>query len=98
MVVVFPLLSDRANRDGLVVDDLEQGNVACKPEGNDQLAKERTPPDLAARERKPLEQLHRGFDGLDRATGKIQIAAIAGQFALNQEIEEAQEVVLRLCG
>ena len=38
VVVIFPLVPNRADRDGLVVDDLEQGNVARMSKGDDQLA------------------------------------------------------------
>ncbi len=97
MIVVFALVSHRTDCDGVVIDDFEKGYVSGVPEGDDEFPRERASAHLAACERKALENLQPILDGIHRALGNIEIAAVTLQLLRDHEIEEAKKVLLGLC-
>lgn len=98
MVVVFELVPHRENRDRGGVLDLGQRDVAGPSEGDDQVAQERAGARLAAGEGRGLQSVDPAADGGQRLGSEIQITAVASQLALDDEVEQAVEVVPGLTG
>lgn len=88
MVVVFPLVPNRADDDAAVVNDLEQRHIACAAERDDQFAQERTGAGFAAGERGRLQEPDAVPDGLQRAGRDVEIAGLADQLALQRKVEQ----------
>lgn len=74
MVVVFPLVPDRGNRDLMLTGELEQRNVARATERNDQLSLERIASRLAARVGVGLEDPQLAADRFDGTNRQIVVA------------------------
>lgn len=98
MVIVFELVPHREDRDRGGVLDLEQRDVADPSEGDDQLAQERAPARLAAGEGRGLQGVDPAADGGQRLGREIQVTAIGSHLPLDDEVEQAFQVVPGLTG
>ena len=98
VIVVFPLVANASHDDGPAVDDLEQRDIACACERDDQFTQERARADLAAGERKSFQQLEAALDRVRRLVGPRGVAAVARQLLVDQELDPPQEVVFGLAG
>lgn len=98
VIVVLELVADGHHHDVGRGLDLDQGDVARPPEGDDQLSQERAVPGLAAGERRGPQGREARADARQGPLGEREIATVALQFALEDEAERTTEVGLGLAG
>jgi len=96
VIVVFKLVPHCENGDALSVFDFKQPNIPRSSEWNDELAQERAPSGLATSERRASERCKPTADRSQSLFGQCQIASAASEFSLENDIEQALEVVLGL--
>lgn len=93
MVVILELMANSDHdhvRCGL---DVHERDVARASEGDDQFAQEGALAGLAASERGRSQRLEAGTDGRNGLFGQREVTAVPRQFALDDEVEQAIEVV-----
>jgi len=78
--------------------DLHQRDVTRVPERDDQFAQEGVLARFSASERGGAQRLEAGADGGDGLLGQREVATLSRQFALQDEVEQAIEVVGGLAG
>ncbi len=81
MVVVFALMPHRTH-------DLEQHDIACATERDDQFAQERAGAGFAAGGGGCLQEPVAVPDGLQRASRDVEIAGLAVQLTLQRKVEQ----------
>ena len=97
MVVIFPLVPHGGHDDRLAIDDLEQRDATHAPERDDQLTQEGARADLAASERRALQQLQAGLDRVERLFGQVEVATLTGQLTLDHELDQQIPVSAPRC-
>jgi len=96
VIVVFKLVPHSENGDALCILDFKERNIPRSSEWNDELAEKRTAAGLTTGERRASERCKSRADRSQSLFGQCQVAPAASEFALEDKIEQALEVVLGL--